>query len=143
MGLPLKRMDPESAARMFMIILIIVDLPAPLGPRSPKISPFLVEKETLSTACTRPKLLLTERNSITGTVRSLQAYVGKQAVKLQPDDLVALAYTRLQARSIQHGDASPGVGDQPGPLELSRGFGDAFAPHTQHIGDQFLGHVEV
>ena len=47
-----------------MIILIVVDLPAPLGPRRPKISPSRVAKEISSTALTLPKLLLTERNSI-------------------------------------------------------------------------------
>ena len=47
-----------------MIIFIVVDFPAPLGPRSPKISPSLVAKEISSTALTGPKLLLTDFNSI-------------------------------------------------------------------------------
>jgi hypothetical protein len=49
---------------MFIIILIIVDLPAPFGPSIPKISPSLADREIPSTAFTRPKLLLIALNSI-------------------------------------------------------------------------------
>jgi len=37
---------------MFMIMRIVVDLPAPLGPMRPKISPGLASKDRLSTART-------------------------------------------------------------------------------------------
>jgi len=40
-----------------VIIFIVVDLPAPLGPRNPTISPLPIEKEIVSTAFYSPKCL--------------------------------------------------------------------------------------
>ncbi len=48
-------MSPESGAVMFMIIRIVVVLPAPLGPSSPNIDPLGTFKERLSTALNLPK----------------------------------------------------------------------------------------
>jgi hypothetical protein len=36
------------------MIFIVVDFPAPFGPRKPKTSPFLTEKDTLSRAIFEP-----------------------------------------------------------------------------------------
>src|SRR5579864_868908 len=44
--------SPESGGRSVTRILIVVVLPAPLGPRRPKISPDVMAKLTLSTATT-------------------------------------------------------------------------------------------
>src|SRR6266852_8109030 len=41
-----------------VIIRMVVDLPAPLGPRNPSTSPLPTSKETLSTASFGPKDLL-------------------------------------------------------------------------------------
>ena len=45
-------------------ILIVVVLPAPLGPRKAKISPRATSNEMSSTACTSPKVLVRLRTSI-------------------------------------------------------------------------------
>ena len=49
-----------------MIILMVVVLPAPFGPRRPKNSPWFTEKEMSFTALTSPKCLLSERTSSAG-----------------------------------------------------------------------------
>src|SRR5690606_19791529 len=43
--------------------LSMVDLPLPLGPKSPRMVPSRMVKESSSTARTRPKLLLTRSNT--------------------------------------------------------------------------------
>src|SRR5271170_1674550 len=48
---------PEVGASRPHRIRITVDFPAPLGPRKPKISPRLIDIETLSTATKSPKRL--------------------------------------------------------------------------------------
>ena len=42
--------EPASGFKRVVSILMVVDLPAPLGPRKPKISPFWMAKEISSTA---------------------------------------------------------------------------------------------
>jgi hypothetical protein len=44
--IPPKEISPESLLHIIARILNIVDLPAPVGPMSPKISPYLMLKET-------------------------------------------------------------------------------------------------
>src|SRR6516164_10511240 len=48
---------PAVGARNPVIIFIVVDLPAPFGPRKPSTSPFGTVKETSSTATRGPKYL--------------------------------------------------------------------------------------
>ena len=48
------------------IIFIVVDLPEPFGPRSPRISPFLTLRLMLLTAWIRPKDLESEVASRAG-----------------------------------------------------------------------------
>jgi hypothetical protein len=45
---------PEVGLRRVFNILIVVVLPAPFGPRNPKISPSLTSKSIASTALTSP-----------------------------------------------------------------------------------------
>ncbi len=47
--------DPEVGWRRPQSILMVVDLPAPLGPRNPKISPLDTWRSTASTAVKAPK----------------------------------------------------------------------------------------
>src|ERR1700676_4042779 len=68
--------------------------------------------------------------------------VGQETIELRLYYLVALTGPRLQTRAIEHADPASLVTDQPGVLQLPGGFGDAFAAHAQHVGDQFLGHGE-
>src|SRR5690349_15251667 len=46
---------------------IVVDLPAPLAPRKPKISPCLTENDRLSTATNAPNFRVKPRTSIAAT----------------------------------------------------------------------------
>ena len=50
MEMPSSKISPSSAARIPVIILIVVVFPAPFGPRKPKISPLFTVSETESTA---------------------------------------------------------------------------------------------
>src|ERR1041385_746440 len=61
---PQTRTVPEVGARKPVIIFMVVDLPAPLGPRKPSTSPRLTENETLSTARIGPNLLVRLRIAI-------------------------------------------------------------------------------
>src|SRR5512144_520250 len=63
-GCPRIRISPESGAVMFIVIRIVVVLPAPLGPRRPNIEPFGTFSDRSSTALKRPKLFATCSSSI-------------------------------------------------------------------------------
>ena len=58
-GAPRTRISPESGAVMFMIMRMVVVLPAPLGPSRPNTIPFGTLNESASTALKRPKLFET------------------------------------------------------------------------------------
>jgi hypothetical protein len=49
--------DPDVGASRPHIMRMVVDLPAPLAPRKPKISPSRTVSETPSTALKAPKCL--------------------------------------------------------------------------------------
>src|ERR1700755_2920991 len=49
---------PAEGDRKPVIIRMLVDLPAPLGPRNPSTSPFSTENKILSTASFGPKLFV-------------------------------------------------------------------------------------
>src|SRR5258708_2354517 len=49
--------SPESGARMLTIILIVVVLPAPFGPRKPNMEPSFTSKESSFTASKSPNRL--------------------------------------------------------------------------------------
>src|SRR5262252_598379 len=49
-GWPRIWMSPASGAVMFMIMRIVVVLPAPFGPSKPNIAPLGTDRERLSTA---------------------------------------------------------------------------------------------
>ena len=51
---PQTRTVPEVGARKPVIIFIVVDLPAPFGPRKPSTSPGCTLKEMSSTAVSGP-----------------------------------------------------------------------------------------
>src|SRR6202000_1298625 len=58
-GLPSTHTRPASGASNPKIIRIVVDLPAPFGPRKPVTRPGWTEKERSSTASVRPYRLVT------------------------------------------------------------------------------------
>ena len=55
MSKPPTRPSPLVGSNRPLSIRMVVDLPAPLGPRKPKISPRLTSKLMLSTAMKSPK----------------------------------------------------------------------------------------
>lgn len=75
--------------------------------------------------------------------KSLDQVLGKQTIVLFPDYRVALAGACLQACPVKHRDMATPVIDQPGPLQVTGCLRHPFSPHTEHIGDQLLGHDEL
>jgi len=55
---------------------IVVVLPAPLGPKKPKISPFSTLKEMLSTAVNLPKVLVKLWTSMLFFIEILLSLIG-------------------------------------------------------------------
>src|SRR5262252_6472661 len=69
-GWPRIWMSPASGAVMFMIMRIVVVLPAPFGPRSPNIDPRGTASERLSTARNFPNDFETPVRPIAVSMRS-------------------------------------------------------------------------
>jgi hypothetical protein len=63
---PLIEIEPSVGERTVVIILMVVDLPAPLGPRKAKMLPFSTLKLMASTAVNLPKSLVRSLTSIIG-----------------------------------------------------------------------------
>src|SRR6056297_2703198 len=64
MSLPQTRAVPPEGARKPVIIFIVVDFPAPFGPRKPSTSPFATEKVMPRTAWIGPNDLARLSTSI-------------------------------------------------------------------------------
>ena len=69
--------------------------------------------------------------------------VSKEAVSFRFDDLVTLAAQFFQPGPIKNLNLAAAVTDDAEFLQLSGRFGDAFAPDSQHIGNQFLCHYQM
>ena len=69
--------------------------------------------------------------------------VRKQAIAFLLDHRVALTRSGLQAGTIEHRDVAAIILNQTSLLQLAGGLGDTFATHTEHVGDQFLGHDQL
>src|SRR5450755_3477094 len=63
---PATRAVPDVALASVQRILIVVVLPAPFGPRKPKVSPAATVKSIPRTASTSPYLLVSPDTSMTG-----------------------------------------------------------------------------
>ena len=63
-GCPNSEARPSLAASRPVSIFMVVDLPQPLEPRKPKISPRRMRKLTWSTAVKSPKRIVRSRASI-------------------------------------------------------------------------------
>src|SRR6266566_3221237 len=68
---------------------------------------------------------------------------GKQAIGLPLDYRVALAHALFQLRPVDHLDMTAIVLNQSRRLQLPSGLRNALAAHSEHVRDQFLGHVEL
>src|SRR5580692_4284748 len=71
---PRMRMLPDVGASNPVNILMVVDLPAPLGPRNPKNCPASTRRFTLSTAVKSPKRRVNAAVSIAGVVMLFPAF---------------------------------------------------------------------
>src|SRR5262249_19172714 len=89
---------------------IVVDLPAPLLPRKPKISPRCTSNVTPSTATKSPNRRVSPRTLI-ASPRSAVA-------PADADEAPAEAGRLLSNGALQSGFGEPDVGHRPGPIEL-------------------------
>src|SRR5262245_57072528 len=78
-SLPATRTEPDVGRTSVAIVLIVVVLPAPFGPRRPNTSPAPTEKDTPSTARTLPGYTLT-RFSISSVFSPAAVAAGGAAV---------------------------------------------------------------
>src|SRR3989344_577967 len=81
---------PSSGTSNVLIILIKVDLPQPLGPRTPKISPSLMLKETPTTALNLSLFSIflkenfwSESSNCFETFLTIKAYFMKQFLRIE------------------------------------------------------------
>ena len=65
--------------------------------------------------------------------------IGEKPADFFLDYGIALTGARFEPFSVQHGEMSTPVSDEACGLQPPRRLGDAFAPHSQHVGDEFLG----
>lgn len=68
---------------------------------------------------------------------------GEQTIIFPFDDCIALACPCLQSGAIEYGNMAAAVMDQSCLLQVSSGFRNAFAAHTEHICNQLLCHRHV
>jgi hypothetical protein len=67
----------------------------------------------------------------------------KEGIVFRFDDSVAMASDCLQARSIQSRKGAPAVTDQVLLLKRAGSFVYTLAPHTQHVGQEFLCELKL
>src|SRR5581483_466875 len=107
-----RRWSPES-------VLMVVVLPEPLGPMSPRISPRRMARESPSTATTPPKRLTTPRVSRAGGSAAPAAapvVIGGSASGRPPRQR-GLVHLDAPARALQREDAAVRVPDRrPGDV---------------------------
>src|ERR1700689_302776 len=120
---PSTSMSPESASACAVSSRMVVDLPAPLGPSSPKQMPLGTSRSSSSTAVIGPKRLRTRRSEMADSVmapgedaiRCPQAIEGSES-----DDDGAEADRRGPAAHCD-ADAEDGARDAGGGPVLSHG----------------------
>src|SRR5712691_6022456 len=75
---------PELGGIKPVIMRMVVDLPAPLGPRNPRTSPLATSKETASTARFCPKDLLRFSTLIIARILFLTTFTGSEPGDFKP-----------------------------------------------------------
>ena len=66
----------------------------------------------------------------------------QQAIAFCLDHAIAFSAELFQSRPVKNRNLSPAVLDHAELLQLAGGVCDAFAPHAEHVSDQFLGHCQ-
>jgi hypothetical protein len=67
----------------------------------------------------------------------------QKAVEFALDEAVAFACTCFEAGAVEHLDVAAAVMNQAFVVQLAGCFGNAFAAHAEHVGDQLLGHGQI
>src|SRR5579875_4190742 len=115
---PSRRAVPASALTKPNNTRIVVDLPAPLGPRKPCTSPSRTVKSKPSKAMTEPKCLTSPSTSMAN--REFSSGIGFS--------LLGLSQLGLDQERVVHA----AIGHQPIGVELERGQHHVGAVITQH-----------
>lgn len=68
------------------------------------------------------------------------ARLWKQPIELIFNDPVTLADCFFQLLPVQDLNVASDVTDRPGILQPTGSHSNAFPSHTQHVGNEFLGH---
>ena len=79
---PATEPDPLVGERIPHSIRIVVDLPAPLGPRKPKISPFFTSRLTWSTATKSPNFLVMSLRVTAGSISYSRGFPAEEIAQL-------------------------------------------------------------
>jgi hypothetical protein len=81
---------PPVGVRYPVIIFMVVDLPAPFGPRKPRTSPRATENDTFSTARIDPKLLLRLRIEIISDIALPPPSAYRRLISVRPPGATGL-----------------------------------------------------
>src|SRR4051794_15123755 len=106
---PPTQTDPEVGRNSPTIILIVVLLPAPLGPRKPKNSPRLTVKLRLSTAFFWPNTRTRSRVTIAAGIFSCTEYVCCCIVWLDMRDGLESGYVAMVFLILFHNSVSADI----------------------------------
>src|SRR6185437_1608220 len=141
---PRMRIRPASGGKMPSIMRSVVVLPAPLGPRKPRIEPFSSAKERSSTAVKSPKRLVTWESSTMVKTRGSRSGLGHSIrtspgagenvrQSLDPDVLAQHAAEQGELLAAQPGAQARGGADRAVILHQQPGAGFGFAPDVRHV----------
>src|SRR5215813_1764412 len=137
---PLTSAVPAVGGKSVVSMRMSVDLPAPFGPRSPKISPSSTAKLTPPTAVKSPNFLTISRTSIAGTRTSAhrQRDVGGHAERERPV-LVVDAQPDLEGLDVALGAAHVALrrvgGVRAAEEDGAGALGAGGQPHAQRVAD--------
>src|SRR5579884_4524618 len=114
--------EPEVGLSSVHSMLMVVVLPAPLGPRKPNTSPGATWKDTSLTASTGPKLLDRAATSMAG---------GAEAPFVEASDAISHKLTRGR-RGFSGGRSREGPTPPSTPSQPDRGIIAPVVPRERH-----------
>lgn len=68
---------------------------------------------------------------------------GKQTVVFLSNNRVAFASALFECVAIKNRDSGASVADQSSPLQSSSRFGNTYAAHAEHIGNELLRYDDL
>src|SRR6185503_3665781 len=81
--------------------------------------------------------------SFEGIVKTFGGFLSEQPINFIFDHSITFADGFFELRAVQDLDAPADVADCADILQVSCGDRNAFAAHTQHVGNQFLRHDQL